>query len=111
MMLPPLYCISILLGPRLEMVSMAYCLPVMPTVTTRMMDAEPMTMPSMVSRKRALLARKLSMASETTSLNIMVVRALARVLSKDLGSRAGLGALVVAIGRWTLTVAEDTRSH
>jgi hypothetical protein len=52
----------------------------------------------MVSRKRTLLARKLSMASETTSLNIMVLRALARVESNDFVSGAGLGTLVVAIG-------------
>ena len=73
------------------------CLPVIPTVTTRMMDAEPMTMPSMVSRKRALLARKLSIASETISLKIMVLPALASVLSKVFFSTAGLGTLVVAI--------------
>src|ERR1017187_3989881 len=97
MMLPPLYCISILFGPRLEMVSRAYCLPVSPTVTTRMIDAEPMTMPSMVSRNRALLARKLSTASDMISLNIIVLRALASVLSNDFASSAGLGGVVVAI--------------
>ena len=79
------------------MVSSAYCLPVIPTVTTRMIDAEPITMPSMVSRKRALLARKLSTASESTSLNIMVVFALARVLSKDFSSSSGLRTILVAI--------------
>ena len=97
MMLPPLYCISILFGPRLEMVSSAYCLPVIPTVTTRMIDAEPMTMPSMVSRNRALLARKLSTASEITSLKIIVVCALASVLSNDFVSSSGLGTIVVAM--------------
>jgi hypothetical protein len=54
-------------------------------------------MPSMVSRKRALLARKLSTASEMTSLNIIVVLALASVLSNDLASGSGTGAEVVAI--------------
>ena len=38
--------------------SRAYCLPVRPRVTTRMMEAEPMTMPSMVRRKRTFDARK-----------------------------------------------------
>ena len=52
-----------------------------------------MTMPSMVSRKRVLLARKLSTASRTTSLNIMVERALASVRSKEVG----LARFVVAI--------------
>ena len=86
-----------LFGPRLEMVSSAYCLPVIPTVTTRMIDAEPMTMPSMVSRKRALLARKLSTASEITSLKIIVVCALASVLSNEFASNSGLGTIVVAM--------------
>src|ERR1035441_6413386 len=97
MMLPPLYCISTLLGPRVEMVSTAYCWPVSPTVTTRMMDAEPMIMPSMVSMKRALLARKLSSASETISPKTMVVWALSSVLANVPFSGAGLGTLVVAI--------------
>ena len=48
-----------------------------------MMEADPMTMPSMVSMNRVLLARKLSTASLTTSLNIIVERALARVRSKE----------------------------
>ena len=52
-----------------------------------------MTIPSMVSRNRVLLARKLSTASLTTSLNIMVERALARVRSKEVG----LARFVVAI--------------
>ena len=68
-----LYCISTRLGPRLLMVSSAYFLPVRPTVTTRMMDADPITMPSMVSRKRTLLARKLSMARCMVSEKTMVV--------------------------------------
>jgi hypothetical protein len=51
----------------------------------------------MVSRNRVLLARKLSTASLTTSLNIMVERALASVRSKEVG----LERLVVAI---TLTI-------
>src|SRR5271168_4276764 len=72
----------------------------MPTVTTRMIDADPMTMPSMVSRKRALLARKLSTASDVTSLKIIVVCALASVLSNDdFVSGTGLGTLVVAMGK------------
>jgi hypothetical protein len=53
-----------------------------------------MTIPSMVRRKRVLLERKLSTANRTTSLNIMVERALARVRSNELG----LGRFVVAIG-------------
>jgi hypothetical protein len=53
-------------------------------VTTRMIDAEPITMPSMVSRNRILLARKLSIASRTTSLKSMVERALASVRSNEL---------------------------
>jgi hypothetical protein len=57
------------------------------------MEAEPITIPSMVSRKRVLLARKLSTASLTTSLNIMVERALANVRSKEVG----LERFVVAI--------------
>jgi len=73
--------------------SNAYCLPVDPRVATRMMEAEPMTIPNIVSRNRVLLARKLSTASRTTSLNIMVERALAKVRSKEVG----LEGLVVAI--------------
>ena len=52
-----------------------------------------MTIPSIVSMNRVLLARKLSTASRTTSLNIMVERALASVRSKEVG----LDRLVVAI--------------
>ena len=55
-----------------------------PNVTTRITDAEPMTMPSIVSINATLLARKLSTASRTTSLNTMVERALARVRSNEL---------------------------
>src|ERR1700744_6528227 len=58
-----------------------------------MIEADPMTIPSMVSRNRVLLARKLSTASLATSLNIIVDRALASVRSNELG----LGGLVVAI--------------
>ena len=53
-----------------------------------------MIIPSMVNRKRVLLARKLSTASLTTSLNIMVDRALASVRSKEVG----LERFAVAIG-------------
>jgi hypothetical protein len=60
-----------------------------------MMEAEPITMPNMVNRKRALLARKLSIASAKTSLKIIVVWALASVLSNVFDS--GSGVLVVAI--------------
>ena len=49
-----------------------------------MIEADPMTMPSMVSRNRVLLARKLSTASLATSLNIIVDRALASVRSNEL---------------------------
>ena len=48
-------------------------------VTTRITDAVPMTMPSAVSAKRVLLARKLSAASFRISLIIMVRRALSSV--------------------------------
>jgi len=44
-----------------------------------MTEAVPMTMPSAVSAKRILLARKLSIASLRVSLNIMVRRALKSV--------------------------------
>src|SRR5580698_4236315 len=46
------------------------------------MEAEPITMPSIVSRKRVLLARKLSMARLTVSRKAIVCRALRRVRSK-----------------------------
>jgi hypothetical protein len=46
------------------------------------MEAEPMIMPSMVSRNRALLARKLSMARLRVSRKAMDEAALARVRSK-----------------------------
>jgi hypothetical protein len=61
---------------------MAYCLPVRPTVATSTMEAEPMTMPSMVRRKRVLLARKLSKARLMVSRKATVDRALRRVFSK-----------------------------
>ena len=54
----------------------------MPMVTTRITDAVPITMPSAVSAKRVLLARKLSMASFRTSLISMPSRALNSVSSK-----------------------------
>jgi hypothetical protein len=56
-----------------------------------------MTMPTIVRMKRALLARKLSTASEKTSLKPIVVFALASVVANDLGSSSGLGTFVVAI--------------
>src|SRR6266702_1595757 len=77
--------------------SSAYCLPVEPSVATRMIEADPIIIPSMVSMNRVLLARKLSTASLTTSLNIMVERALASVRSKEVD----LARFVVAI---TLTI-------
>jgi hypothetical protein len=64
-----------------------------------MMDAEPMTMPSIVSRKRILLARKLSTASRTTSLNIMVERALASVRSNEPVLEEVIAAICFAMGR------------
>ena len=79
---PPEYCISTLFGPSPEMVSSAYCFPVSPTVTTSTIDADPMTIPSIVSRNRVLLARKLSMARLTVSRKATVDRALRSVLSK-----------------------------
>ena len=60
----------------------AYWRPVRPSVATRMMDAEPMTMPSMVSKKRVLLALKLSSARLTVSRKATVERALASVRLK-----------------------------
>ena len=68
-----------------------------------MMDAEPMTMPSMVSRKRTLEARKLSMASRVISLKTMVVRALASVASKVPGLGRLVVAMTVAIGRHSVS--------
>jgi hypothetical protein len=62
-----------------------------------MIDADPITMPSIVSRNRALLALKLSIASETISLHIIVLRALASVLSNVLVSVSGLETLVAMI--------------
>jgi hypothetical protein len=60
-----------------------------------------MIIPSMVNRKRTLLALKLSIASLTISLNIIVERALCSVLSKELilvlGGATGLGRFAVAI--------------
>ena len=72
-----------------------YCLPVMPMVTTRMTEAVPMTMPSAVSAKRTLLARKLSRASLRISLSTMVRRALSSVCSKEVGRfSVAVGAIV-----------------
>jgi len=51
-------------------------------VTTRMTEAEPMTIPSAVRAKRALLERKLSMARRMVSLKAMVRRALRMVFRK-----------------------------
>ena len=48
-------------------------------VTTRITEAVPITMPSAVSAKRSLLARKLSIASFRISLSSMVRRALSSV--------------------------------
>src|SRR5580693_2615497 len=48
-----------------------------------MMEAAPITMPSMVSRKRVLLALKLSSASVTVSRKATVERALRSVLSNE----------------------------
>jgi len=74
-------------------------LPVDPSVATRMTDAEPMIMPNIVSRNRVLLARKLSTANRTTSLNIMVERALARVRSKEVGLERFVVAISLTIRR------------
>src|SRR6202034_3073482 len=98
---PPEYCISTLFGPRPEIASSAYCLPVRHTVATRMIDADPITMPSIVSRNRVLLARKLSKASESVSRNAIVERALRRMLSKlrAAGRRLlRLGGVVIGLG-------------
>ena len=84
MVFPPLYIISTLFGPMFDKVSRAYCRPVSPTVTTSTMDAEPMIMPSIVSRKRTLEAWKLSSASRSVSLNISEVLADRSVPSKVL---------------------------
>ena len=97
MMLPPPYCISILLGPMLFNCCKAYWVPVRPSVAVRMMDAEPMTMPSIVSRNRTFEARKLSTARCTVSRNAMVEVALASVRSKLVRVMAGFGEVAVAI--------------
>ncbi len=44
-----------------------YCLPVSPTVTTRISDAVPMTMPSAVKMNRSLLVRKVWTATLSVS--------------------------------------------
>ena len=56
-----------------------------------MIDAEPMIMPSMVSRKRTFDARKLSMASRTVSRSAIEAVALASVASKLTGRIGGAG--------------------
>ena len=76
---PPAYSSSTMLVPTPWIVFRTYCLPVRPMVTTRMSEAEPMTIPSAVSAKRTLLARKLSKASNTISLRTIVRLALSRV--------------------------------
>src|SRR6185312_951882 len=106
---PPTNCISIMLGPMLEMYPRANWRPVSPSVATRMMEAAPITMPSIVSRKRVLLAEKLSSARVTVSRNATVERALRSVLSNEradgrnlseAGGTVGLGMPVwVAMGR------------
>ena len=58
-----------------------------------MMDADPITMPSIVSKKRVLLAQKLSMASSSVSPNARLVRALRIVRLND----SGVGGATVAI--------------
>src|ERR1700759_5538455 len=80
-----------------------------------MMEAAPITMPSMVSRKRVLLAEKLSSARVTVSRNATVERALRSVLSNDRvdgrklsdgGRTVGLGMPVwVAMG-WALQTSD-----
>ena len=78
----------------------AYCFPVNPTVTTSTIDAEPITIPSMVSKKRVLDARKLSIARLIVSRSAMVELALARVASKvwrSFGTGVGMGGVAVAI--------------
>src|SRR6187402_3160883 len=101
--LPPTYIISLMFGPMLEIRLMAYWRPVRPSVATRIIDAEPMTMPSIVSRNRVLLARKLSNARLMVSRKATVERALRRMLSKErpegrrsarVVGRRGLGMLV-----------------
>ena len=76
---PPAYSTSTELVPIFWISSEMYCLPVKPMVTTRITDAVPITMPSAVSIKRVLLARKLSPASFRISLMSMVRRALTSV--------------------------------
>ena len=111
--LPPEYCISIMFGPMLEMRLSAYSLPVRPRVTTSTIEAEPITIPSIVSRNLTLLALKLSKASCSTSLKSIVLRALARVRSNELSlgfstprltlasdeSPSGFGMFAVAIAK------------
>jgi len=100
---PPLYCISTRFGPRLLIVSIAYCRPVNPTVTTRMIDADPMIMPSIVSKNRTLLARKLSIARRIVSENTMVLFAEFSVRSKLLVCVAGAIAAHLPLSHLVLT--------
>ena len=69
-------------GPMFSSSFIAYCLPVSPIVTTRINEAEPITMPSAVNAKRTLFSRKLSIASIAISRSRMVRLALASVCSK-----------------------------
>ena len=57
-LLPPSYSATIMFEPIFWICWMMYCLPVSPTVTTRISDAVPMTMPSAVKMNRILLVRK-----------------------------------------------------
>ena len=90
--LPPEYCISTLFGPIFEISLRAYSLPVSPTVTTSTIEAEPITMPSIVRRNRTFEARKLSTASVIVSRKASEERALASVASKVLERREAVSA-------------------
>jgi hypothetical protein len=78
----------------------AYCRPVSPRVATRMMDADPITMPSMVRRNLVLLAQKLSKARLMVSRNFTVERALASVRLKV--------STAVAVAKETLLLSAES---
>jgi hypothetical protein len=74
--------------------SSTYCLPIIATVTTKMIDDVPMTMPRAVRTKRSFEARKLSPASLKISLTALLF--MQAILSSP-GLFPGLGRMV---GYW-----------
>jgi hypothetical protein len=75
----------------------AYSVPVNPSVAVRIIDADPITIPSIVNRNRTFEARKLSTARCTVSRKAIVDVALASVRSKLVGVFAGFRGVAVAI--------------